>query len=86
MPPERLESVLAAIFFVLSLIASNQGIPPSKIEKYAGEVYAIRPRKFRPLTQEEQEMREDEEIRRAFAGSLMRIKAALLRKQKNKRS
>lgn len=77
LPAERIETVLSAIFYVITLIAAKNGIDPHWIEKNAGNVYATRPRKFKPLSQEEQEEREDEETRRAFAGTLSRIKTAL---------
>ena len=79
MPPERIETLLSAIFFVLSLIAAKEGIKPDVIEKYAGDVYSTRPRKFKPLTQEEQEEREDNDVRNSFASSLMKIKYQIAR-------
>ena len=82
MPPERVETLLSAIFFVLSLIAAREGIKPDIIEKYSGDVYSTRPRKYKPLTQKEQEEREDEEVRRAFANSLLRIKCKLAQEKK----
>lgn len=79
LPADRIETVLSAIFFVVSLIASAHGVKPEYVEQYAGNVYATRPHKYAPLTQEEREKREDDEVRRAFAGTLTQIKAALRR-------
>jgi len=77
LPPERIETLLSAIFFVLSLIANKQGISPDIIERYAGNVHATRPQKYVPLTQEEIEKREDDETRRMFAPALFKIKTAI---------
>lgn len=74
LPPERIETLLSAIFFVLTQIAANNGINPELIEKYSGNVYATRPRIYVPPTKEELERREDEEVRRGFSGMLSMIK------------
>ena len=79
LPPERIETLLSAIFFVLSLIANTKGISPDVIERYAGNVHVTRPQKYVPLTQEEIERREDEETRRMFAPALYKIKTTLSR-------
>lgn len=79
LPADRIETVLSAIFFVVSLIASAQGVKPEIIERHAGNVYSTRPVKYRPLSQEAQEQRENDEIRRNFARTLQKIKAAIRR-------
>ena len=76
-PPERIETVLSAIFFVLLQIAASNGINPEYIEQYAGNVYATRPRKYTPPTPEEMQKREDDEVRRSFAGTLSKMKFAI---------
>lgn len=82
LPPERIETLLSAIFFVLSLIAAKEGIKPEVIEKYAGDVHSTRPRKYKKPTEKELEEREDNEIRRSFANSLFQIKCAIENKKK----
>lgn len=77
LPAERIETVLSAIYYVITLIASHNGIDPHSIKENAGNVYATRPQKFKPLSREEQEKREDEETRRSFAGTLSKIKTAI---------
>lgn len=84
LPAERSETLLSAIFFVLSLIAAKNGIKPETIEEFAGNVYATRPRKFKPLTKEEKEAREDDDVRRSFATQLLAIKTRLSLKEKDK--
>lgn len=58
-------------------IAASNGVDPHFIEQHSGNVYATRPRKYKPLSPEEQQKREDDEVRRSFAGTLSKMKTAI---------
>lgn len=69
-PADRNESVLSAIYYVLTLLAARQGVNYDEIERYAGNVRATRPRLYVEPTPEEIERREEEETRRSYASRL----------------
>ena len=73
-PADRNESVLSAIYYVLTLLAARQDVNYDEIERYAGNVRATRPRLYVEPTPEEIERREEEETRRSYASRLAQIK------------
>jgi|BioPla2DNA2_1021312.scaffolds.fasta_scaffold09861_7 hypothetical protein len=79
MPAERTETLLSAIFFVTTLIASSLGVDPELIHRRANDVYSTRPKEYKEPTAEELKAKQDEKIREGFAPMLAKIKAAMER-------
>jgi hypothetical protein len=77
--PDRIETVLGAIYRTLGRIALAQGVDMADVAAKVGEPRVAPPRAYRVPTQEEREREEDEEVRRAFAPTLARAKAILKR-------
>ncbi|MBQ9370584.1 MAG: hypothetical protein IJU03_00160 [Thermoguttaceae bacterium] len=61
----------------MRLIASSQGIKPETIERYAGDVDAVRPQKYVEPTPEEKDEQWNRSARQGFAGMLAKAKNAL---------
>ena len=78
MPAERTETLLSAIFFVTTLIASCLGVDPELIHRRANDVYNTRPKEYKEPTAEEVKAKRRENQRR-FAPMLAKIKAAMER-------
>lgn len=72
MPADRVEAVLSAIFYVVGLIASTQGIDPKAISRSANNVAFTRPQKWIELTEDKKQEQEEEETRRNFLPFLQR--------------
>ncbi|MBP5621135.1 MAG: hypothetical protein J6X44_03880 [Thermoguttaceae bacterium] len=84
--PDRIETVLGAIYQTLGRIALAQGVDMADVAAKVGEPRVAPPRTYREPTREEREREEDEEVRRAFAPTLARAKAAVRRRAPDSRS
>lgn len=72
LPADRVEAVLSAIFYVVGLIASTQGIDPNALSRNANNVAMTRPQKWVEPTEAERQALDEEDTRRSFLPFLQR--------------
>ncbi len=85
--PERLDVALAAIYYLLGLLARARGLDLDAVARSLGDWDAIRARAYVAPSPEAQAALEDDQTRRAFAPFLQRAlraaNAAMLGKERH---